>query len=145
MWIPRHTHFPILRTTVKLHFQTQCIDSSQLMIIEHRIFSIDNLDSCSTSRWEMVENACLRVCVSPLAGRRRIEKDTRGFNKGLEIDGHPWAVMAIYDASCIIIIFHDTRNRRYSWDSSIIHLDRDAPVTKIFRLIIYSTVPCQYR
>lgn len=49
------------------------------------------------------------VCSCVVVGwRRRIEKD-EGFNKGLEIDGHPWAMMTIYDASCIIIIFHDTR------------------------------------
>lgn len=102
-------HFSILRTTVKLHFQTQYIDSSQLTIIELRIFSIGNLDSCSISKrggWKHGSRAC--VCVSSIGWRRRIEKDER-FNKGLEIDGHPWAMMAIYDASCIIIIFHDTR------------------------------------
>lgn len=48
----------------------------------------------------------------------RIEKDEKA-NKGLEIDGQPSAIERIYDASCIIIIFHvasreiASRNRRY--------------------------------
>lgn len=47
----------------------------------------------------MVENAWFAVSVCRRLAGGIVSKKMRGLNKGLEIDGHPWAMMAIYDAS----------------------------------------------